>query len=329
LEADLGTDASHTLAITYTIGSAVGSVHMCWLGGAEQSANAHDVAVNAASGTGNPKTLTLNNTGANGAVFGLAGCGNVVNYAITYGGAAGDDTEEVDAATTTTGASAVFVGNTSGDQTLSATATGTVNRQCLVGVAIDEAIAVANISGGFTLGAVTVAGNVVATDRNVSGAITTNPVTVDGDGDIMTRVLGAIVLDNVDVSASLELIAHISGGILLGPVTVAGVVEPARVISGNVQLGVVEVAGLILPTRVISGDILLGAVALAGNLATEDTRNISGAILLGAVEVSGGLVRSREISGNVQLGSVTGTGEDGVQVSLDGAIVLTRPTVPD
>jgi hypothetical protein len=320
---DLPADGGSKTATAGWSGSTAGaSLGVTYLTGCSQGSVSGAVATGAADAT-NPRAFNVTSPASTAAIVSVCGSGN--SGTVTQNRTLLWESESLNA--TTAHSAQIQINAPAGAQSQSFTFGTTPNRTAWLGFAIAEAPAVRNVSGGFTLGAVTVAGNVVATDRNVSGGITTSPVTVDGDGDIMARVLGAIVIDNVDVSASLELIAHISGGILLGPVTVAGVVEPARLISGNIQIGVVEVAGLILPTRVISGDILLGAVTMAGNLATEDTRNISGAILLSAVEVSGELEPARVISGNVQLGAVTVTGAVGVEVSLDGAIVLTPPTV--
>jgi hypothetical protein len=72
-EASLPADGANDVVTTGSGTFAGSSVHFVVLDGCDQG-NAFDVVVNAASGTTNPKTGTIDSSGTDGAVLALAGC---------------------------------------------------------------------------------------------------------------------------------------------------------------------------------------------------------------------------------------------------------------
>lgn len=169
----------------------------------------------------------------------------------------------------------------------------------------DPVSAVAEVSGALTLGAATVAGQLLTTERDVDGAVALPAVGVGASMRLILEVSGALQVGAVQVAGALEVEVAISGDIELEPVEVFGSTEEFRAISGNVDLGAVQASGALEVIIHLSASIGLPVVT-AGNL--DVLTAISGGFELGAAQVAGDVERRVHISGAVQLAAVQAAG---------------------
>lgn len=141
-EANLG-EGSVTLNATSSTAEDNTSVHFFLLDDAEQSFSFLGAAVDYETGTDNPKAVSINGSpSSNYTAIAVAGCGNEGDYTLTYDGVAPDSTQEVDNGATTTGASAVWESqDLNGNNQISASFSGTVNRSTLAAMLVDTVAA--------------------------------------------------------------------------------------------------------------------------------------------------------------------------------------------
>src|SRR5690606_24268609 len=117
-------------------------------------------------------------------------------------------------------------GLTVGSNTVTWTFSTTTDRRCLSAVVVNSAPDSRGVSGGFTLGAVTTAGNVLTVPVDISGGFSTAPVLLDATGDTLLAVSGALATAGVTGAIAAEVMVGISGGFTLGAVSVSGTVLP-------------------------------------------------------------------------------------------------------
>jgi hypothetical protein len=310
LEANMPANGSQTLSITAG-SSAPGWAYSYWLiDGADQgtpTTNSNSVLNGGAAGTTIGTTVTAAAAGA----FLCAGMYKNNSTSTVTMTAPASSTLTLDTAGADASERLAFghkLGSLSvGSNTVTFTH-DSQTRRCIAAYLVEPAPEARNISGGFTLAAVTMAGLLLPT-REVDGGILIDALTADGDADAFLRAFGNIVLDEtVGMSGSIALIVSISGDIALAPVEVAGdILAAIREISGNVDLGVVTVTGA---------------------LQVGDTRNVSGALTIGAVTVEGTAeVTGRVISGAIALGAVQVEGDVGAVITLDGVLTIPNATM--
>lgn len=143
LQEDNLTTGTVDLVVTSSTAEDNTSVHYFLLDDAEQSFSFLGAAVDYETGTDNPKTVSINGSpSSNYTAIAVVGCGNEGDYTLTYDGVAPDSTQEVDSGATTTGASAVWESqDLNGNNQISASFSGTVNRSALAAMLVDTVAA--------------------------------------------------------------------------------------------------------------------------------------------------------------------------------------------
>lgn len=203
--------------------------------------------------------------------------------------------------------------------------TGGADPDSVAGIFLD-AVSSVTLSGGMTLGAATMTGDV---DREaaLSGGMTLGAATMTGDVDREAALSGGMTLGAATMTGDVDREADLSGGFATPVIAVSGSGELAVALSGGMTIGAVTMTGDVSVEVGLSGGSVLAPVTMTGALSSDGEADLSGGMTLGAATMTGSLSVEVGLSGGFALPPATVAGELAVALSLSGGLAMAPVTM--